>query len=558
MGPGASLQSAFALTGARRLAVRTAAVALGLICAGGAAASSASAITYCVADPGCVAGGGTSEPDLQSALTGAETNLGDDLVQVGPGTFQAAGPNGFQYGAPAGNTVQLVGAGSDQTILTTPNITTSAGIITLDVEMASGGGSTVSDLAVHLPGVTSGTGQSVGIFAKGADMDRVAVTTPPSATAALGVEFQTGTLEDSTVSVPQGLGGAAAVRVNDGQNGTIADSTLSGYYGIYGDASSSLTTITAQRDRIQAIGGNAGIYTRATSLTAEDTLIQTSGTGVHTFTNATLDGTSTLRNLTITGDPGFGIYDEGANSGRTATINLDSSIIDTEFTSIFRDGSGGGTSTVNANNSNYSSSTAGIGAGALNEDSSDKHFADPKFVNSAGQDFQLRFDSPLLDLGNPINSGGATDLGGLSRVVNGRLDMGAFEYQRRRPSAVATATPGTVQTGQAATFDGAGSSDPDPGDTIAYAWTFDDGATANGRVASHAFATAGNHTGKLTVTDPTGLHATATATVMVIAPTPPSVGGPTGERAAALKKCKKKKSTRARRKCKKKAKRLPV
>jgi hypothetical protein len=539
-----------------RRAAWTTAVALGLMCAGGAAAASASATTYCVADSGCVAGGGTSKPDLQSALDAAVTNLGDDRVQVGPGTFQAAGPNGFQYAAPAGNTVQLVGAGSGQTILTAPDITTSAGIITLDLEMASGGGSTVSDLAVRLPGVSSGSGQSLGIFAQGADLDRIAVTTPSSVNSATGVYFQTGTLRDSTVSVPQGLGGAAPVRVVDGQSGTIADSTLSGYYGIYGDASSTPTTIIAQRDRIQA--GFTGIYTRATSLTAEDTLIQTSGTGVHTFSNATLDGTSTLRNLTITGDPNFGIYDESATSGRTATVNLDSSIIDTEFFSIFRDGNGpsGGTANVATTHSNYPDFTGSISGsgGSLTETSVSRD--DPMFVNGSGQDFHLRFDSPLLDIGNPTNNGGSADLDGLSRVVNGRLDIGAFEYQRRSPNAAASATPASIQTGQAVTFNAAGSSDPDPGDTLSYAWTFDDGAAASGPSASHAFTIPGSHTGTLTVTDPTGLHASASATVTVIAP--PSVGGTTGLRARALKKCKKKHTKKARKKCRKKAKKLPV
>jgi hypothetical protein len=38
----------------------------------------------------------------------------------------------------------------------------------------------------------------------------------------------------------------------------------------------------------------------------------------------------------------------------------------------------------------------------------------------------------------------------------------------------------------------------------------------------------------------------------------PSTTGPTGERAAALKKCKKKRTAKARKKCKRKAKRLPV
>ena len=531
-----------------------AALALGMLWLSGAAASNAWGLTYCVADPACVTGGGMSQPDLQSALTAAQTNLGDDSVQIGAGTFQAAGPGGFTYDGLAGNTVQLAGAGSGQTILTAPNVNSSSFVTTLDLRTASGG-SNISDLAVHLPGYTSGTGGSTGIVAEGADMHRIAVSTPPSVTnPAQGIVFQTGTLSNATVSVPQDLGGATAVRVNADQSGTITDSTLSGYYGIYADASSTGTTITARRDRIDATGGNAGIYTKGTSLMAEDVLIRATDTGVHTFCLATLDGTSTLRNITITGGPTFGLYDECATSGKTATINLDSSIIDNPSLSIFRDGNGpsGGTVNVTTTNSNYPDFTGSISgsAGTITENSVTRN--DPKFVDSAGGDFHLRFDSPLLDIGNPVNSGGPTDLDGLARVVNGRLDLGAFEYQRRSPIAMAAAAPSTAQTGQVATFDGTGSSDPDPGDTLTYAWAFDDGATASGPMASHAFATPGGHTGTLTVTDPTGLHASASATVTVTAP--PA----TGQRAAALKKCKKKKSARARKKCRKRAKRLPL
>jgi hypothetical protein len=460
-----------------------AAVALGLLCANGLAASSASAVTFCVADPGCV---GTSQPNLQSALTMAQTSMGDDRVQVGPGTFQAAGPGGFTYSAAAGNTVQLVGAGSGQTTLTAPDITSSTSITTLDLGTATGSGSTISDLAVHLSAITSGSGQSLGIVARGADMNRVAVSSPPTVNGgSMGVFFQTGTLQHSTVSVPQGIGGVAAVRVFEGGSGTIADSTVSGYFGIYGDASTTQTTITAQRDRIDASGGNAGIYTRGTSLTAEDVLIQVTagGTGVHAFCNASVDGTSTLRNITIAGDPTYGLYDECANSGRTATINLDSSIIDTEFFSVFRDGNGpsGGTVNVTATYSNYPDFTGSIlgSAGSLNQDSTDTH-QDPGFVDSAGGDFHLLSDSPLRDIGNPVNSGGPTDLDGLQRVTNGRLDMGAFEFQPPPP--------------------------------------------------------------------PTGGGG----------PPPATAAASTGQRAAALKKCKKKKSAKARKKCKKRAKKLPV
>ncbi len=90
------------------------------------------------------------------------------------------------------------------------------------------------------------------------------------------------------------------------------------------------------------------------------------------------------------------------------------------------------------------------------------------------------------------------DLG--PRIIHGRSDMGAYEYAFRTPVAAATATPAAATTGQAITFDGSGSTDPDPGDALSYAWSFDDGTTATGPVVTHAFATVGAHVATLTVT----------------------------------------------------------
>jgi len=95
--------------------------------------------------------------------------------------------------------------------------------------------------------------------------------------------------------------------------------------------------------------------------------------------------------------------------------------------------------------------------------------------------------------------------------------MGAFEYQRRAPTASFTVTPASSTAGTASTFDGSGSSDPDPGDTLTYLWAFDDGASASGAVVSHGFATAGAHSATLTVTDPAGLTGSATQAVSVAA-----------------------------------------
>jgi PKD repeat protein len=98
-------------------------------------------------------------------------------------------------------------------------------------------------------------------------------------------------------------------------------------------------------------------------------------------------------------------------------------------------------------------------------------------------------------------------------------DLGAYEYQHRAPTAVADVQPGS------STFDGKLSSDPDDGDTLSYAWTFDDGATATGVTVTHPFNTPGVHTVELTVTDPTGLTSSQTITVWVPAP-PPRIGPP--------------------------------
>ena len=65
--------------------------------------------------------------------------------------------------------------------------------------------------------------------------------------------------------------------------------------------------------------------------------------------------------------------------------------------------------------------------------------------------------------------------------------------------------------------DGSGSSDPD-GAVVGYAWDFGDGATGEGKAASHTYAAAGTYTIGLTVTDDRGATGTATRSVTVTEP----------------------------------------
>lgn len=55
--------------------------------------------------------------------------------------------------------------------------------------------------------------------------------------------------------------------------------------------------------------------------------------------------------------------------------------------------------------------------------------ADPWFVDAGARDYRLHAGSPCLDAGYNADAGGATDLDGRPRIVGGRVDMGAYEYQ---------------------------------------------------------------------------------------------------------------------------------
>ncbi|WP_339575683.1 PKD domain-containing protein, partial [Pseudokineococcus basanitobsidens] len=69
----------------------------------------------------------------------------------------------------------------------------------------------------------------------------------------------------------------------------------------------------------------------------------------------------------------------------------------------------------------------------------------------------------------------------------------------------------------ACTFDAAGSTDSD-GTITRYAWDFGDGTSGTGASTQHSYATAGDRTVTLTVTDDDGATGTRTATASATAP----------------------------------------
>ena len=87
--------------------------------------------------------------------------------------------------------------------------------------------------------------------------------------------------------------------------------------------------------------------------------------------------------------------------------------------------------------------------------------------------------------------------------------------------------PYTGTTGVAVLFDGMGSSDPD-GTIVTYDWDFGDGNTGTGATPSHSYATDGNYTVSLTVTDDAGATDLATTTASIGAVNQPPVADPNG------------------------------
>jgi PKD repeat protein len=79
--------------------------------------------------------------------------------------------------------------------------------------------------------------------------------------------------------------------------------------------------------------------------------------------------------------------------------------------------------------------------------------------------------------------------------------------------------PYTGTTGQAVSFNGAGSSDAD-GTIASYQWSFGDATTGTGATPTHTYAAAGTYTVTLTVTDNRGGATSAGTTATIAAPPP--------------------------------------
>jgi len=93
------------------------------------------------------------------------------------------------------------------------------------------------------------------------------------------------------------------------------------------------------------------------------------------------------------------------------------------------------------------------------------------------------------------------------------------------PTAAFTVNPSAPEINKVATFDATNSTDEGSHclDVCTYAWDFDDGTTATGRIVTHSFGVARSYNVALTVTDASGLTSTLRQFVTPLAPAAPTV-----------------------------------
>lgn len=497
----------------------------------------ASAATLCVGTSGgsCT----TTEATLTAAMAAAASG---DTVELGAGTFTAS--SGVDGAVSTQPHITLVGAGPGGSSGTTiSGLSTSAFNLSL-----SGTGSSASNLEVLIP---SGSTGKTGADVNGA-VTNVAVVGASGASNSEGVIVGNGDSFSGSVDL-SAEGGSSKVGIALGA-GTVSKST-----------------VTGAQDGIEVGSGNGSVATiaatRITGATSEDVEMTDGGTlnlvdsllelgtpcgggcaGVYVTDGSVLSGESDLAKIdqdtfvagTTSGgaSAGWAVTVAGHGSSQSATAEIDSSVgVGFLAAGVGAGGNvecyetSGGSSAVSIGYSSFNFTGMTGSSGSItpacpaptltsNQNQGGSSPVLPGFVNAAAGDYHLTYNSPLIDAGDPTLTAG-TDFDGKPRVVNGKgtsgpavTDIGAYEYQRAAPTVTATG-PSTATPGQALAFSGT-AADPNAGESItSYAWKFDDGASATGATATHAYAAAGTHHATLTVTEPNGVSASATVTTVV-------------------------------------------
>ena len=459
---------------------------------------------------------------FSAALTTAQGNGTADRVLLAAGSY--AGP--FNYNG--NEDLKVLGAGAGQTVITSGS---SANGLFLQGSSAN---YHIADLGFSLTG-----NNAVGLRINGGGIvERITATVAPGVNNATPVFIGAAnpvTVQHATVNTNLNSRG---ILVQTAGTATILDSSVTGgTSGIEADQTGGHAIVrrVTVRDSQAPISATFGA-----SIIVSDSLLLLGSTFANALNvgdsgnSSNFTGSIDADRMTIIGD---GTTSQRAaavspnSAGDNYSVSLDDSVIVSVSGALYCFATAG----TGAVTTDYSRVPAGSSDGCNNgivQNHPISTGAALNFLDAAGGDYRIAWNSGLVDAGNPAALTATTDLGSLPRPVDGDgngtaiRDVGAFEYQRSAPVVSGSALPTTVGPGELVAFSGS-STDADPGETATYAWAFDDGASGTGADVSHAFATAGTHTATVTATDPAGATGTAQVQVTVTAPPAPAdPGGP--------------------------------
>jgi hypothetical protein len=394
--------------------------------------SVAGAATYCVSFAGCV---GTSEPDLQTALNAASaTPTLADTVQVGDPGAAPAGGYVYSDGTIATNQVDIVGAGTAQTVLTATGV--GGSVVSLNAP-----GSTVSHLTVRLPsgswnGVqTNGTVRDVNVSTldsgAGNQVGGLFVATPGSTPGWIG----------GSIALASGAGSQAGIETSGtGVTLVVQDVAIATEDAglLVGDGA----TLTLRRASLRS---SFGVQGTGAHLILDNVVLRQTATGPGALgfiasTSVANDGVLDANHVSAEGNglpASYGILVSASNAGRSATATVRNSIFRDFDTNAYRTATGASTvanlsfsytdiDLVHVASSNSGGGTGAItpGAGVIDEN--------PHWIDAPGGNFAVPATSPVVDAGQPgpVGAGeSTTDLAGSPRIAGGRTDMGAIEFR---------------------------------------------------------------------------------------------------------------------------------
>lgn len=405
----------------------------------------AGATDYCVA-PNTTCDGPNNLQTFEQALALADDATDADRVFLGAATYTAPDAGGFGYYQSNGS-VEIVGQGAGQTILTSP-APGGDGVVTL----IGAAGTSIHDLTIRLPqNAVSGL---AGLFTKNTARRIEVIEDPTQANPRQGVDLvDGGMLEDSSVTLGS-TSETRAVRFGPG-GGAVRRSALSAWTGVLSQNGG-----TIERSRLT--GADSGVLGKGNVTTIKGSLIRltaVSSTGILALTSSGAHTTVNADGVTIIGPGvpntfGAGVGNESAPA-ESADLSLTNSIIRGVSVPLGADVGGTGHGTISASYSDYDpSGNVNVGGNASITEANVSNVGDAGFVDAAGGDYHLLPGSPLIDTGDPATPQGL-DLDGNPLVADGNgdgsahRDMGAFELQ---PATAGGGQPGTG-AGQGPTAD---------------------------------------------------------------------------------------------------------